>query len=348
MINIRNLFTREAIIRYLQILGPIYPTVCMDKVFTQRPQQPGPLIGSDIVQQKIKAIALSRRGAPAISITGSTGQTVFWEPLPVKPKIDITGADLNNLRMFLQGGPNSKQLLETWAQTKTDVLRKTVRATTEAMCASALTGKLNYAVQIEGGYDYFQVDYGAPQTLDPSEYKYWDDPAIKVMHIQRLFTKIRKIFQRAGIDGEIEFWAGEDAFSYLFQLASKILTSSKLYAEAGVSLKTEENYVAIGNVKVNLRAEESTDPKDGTFLPIVPKDTLKAIALNAGHQLPYAALDDLDSNLEPMPFFVKPIRHADGNGYCLQAESKPLPVVNSLGICDIKVLSAGYQSPDQD
>jgi len=173
-------YTKEAIVRYLQILGPAYPTVCMDTFFTNRPQQPTPLIGSDIVKQFIKTIALSRRGAPAISIGGNTGQTQFYEPLPIKPKIGVNGVDLNNLRMFMQQA-NSKSLLETWAQTKTDILRKTVRATTEAICARALTGKIVYPVALEGGgYDTFSIDYGAPQALDAGSFKLLDDPTIKI------------------------------------------------------------------------------------------------------------------------------------------------------------------------
>lgn len=339
-VNIRNLFTREAIIRYLQILGPAYPTVVLDRIFKDRPQQPSPLIGSDIVRQYIKAMALSRRGAPAISISGPTGSTEFYEPLPIHPKIAVTGADLNNLRLFAQGGPNSKNLLETWAQTKTDVLRKTVRATTEAMCAISLSGKLSYPVQLEGGgFDTFEVDYGNVQTLDAGSYKFWDDPAIKLMDILAMFIQIRKVFQRIGVGGEIVFWAGEDAFMTLFQLASKVFTSTKLLTEAGVSLKLEDNYIMIGTIKIELRAEEYVNPQTGNFTPIIPKNTLKAIALDAGHRMPYASIDDLDGNLEPLPFFIKPVKHSEGTGYSLIAESKPLPVVNSLGICDVIVLT---------
>jgi|GEM_PF-1669763 len=339
-VNIRNLFTREAIIRYLQVLGPAYPTVCLDRIFKDRPQQPGPLIGSDIVRQYIRAMALSRRGSPAISITGATGRTEFYEPLPIHPKIDITGADLNNLRLFSQGGPNSKNQLEIWAQNKTDVLRRTVRATTEAMCASALTGKLSYPVQLEGGgFDTFEIDYGGVQSLDAGSYKYWDDPAIKAVDIVDTFIQLRKVFQRIGVGGEVLFWAGEDAFKALFTIVSKILTSTKLQSEAGVSMKLEDNYIMIGTIKVELRAEEYWSPVTGLFTPIVPKDTLKAIATDAGHRMPYASIDDLDGNLEPMPFFVKPVRHPDGSGYALIAESKPLPVVNSLGLCDVVVIT---------
>lgn len=338
-VNMRNLFTREAIIRYLQILGPAFPTVCMDTVFTDRPQQPGPLIGSDIVKQSIKAQALGRRGARSMAITGSTGQTEFYEPLPIHPNISITGADLNNLRMFAQEGPNKTALLAAWATGKTDVLRRTVRSTAEAMCASALTGHLVYPVAIEGGgFETFEIDYGAIQAIDAG-YKYWDDPAIKVGDILKMFIQIRKTFQRSGVGGSVIYWAGEDAFMMLFNIVSRILTSTKLQMEANVPVALDQNYIMIGTIKVELRSEEYWDVVNRVFVPVVPKGTLKAIATDAGHRMPYASIDDLDGNLQPMPLFIKPVKTDDPSGYTLIAESKPLPVVNSLGLCDVVVIA---------
>ena len=63
------------------------------------------------------------------------------------------------------------------------------------------------------------------------------------------------------------------------------------------------------------------------------------IATDAGHILPYAAIDDLDGNLQPLPFFIKPIKTADPSGWKLIAESKPLPIVQPKGICDATVIA---------
>ncbi|MDA8413021.1 MAG: major capsid protein [Desulfobacteraceae bacterium] len=339
MVNIRNLFTRDAIIQYLQILGPMFPTRVMDTVFTRRPQQPGPLIGSDIIKQSVKAMPLGRRGSRSITIGGAAGQTEFYEPYPIHPDISVTGADLNNLRMFMQQG-NSQELLKVWAQSKTEILRQTVRNTAEAMCATTLSGKLQWPVQIEGGgFETYEVDYGAPQTLAPGEFKYWDDPATKVADILNMFILIQVLFQRSGIGGRMAFWAGKDAFLTLFTLASRILTSTKLLVEAGVSMQLGENFVMIGNNKIELAAEEYWNPQTAAFVPIVPVDTFQAIALDAGHQMPYASIDDLDGGLQAMPFFIKPLKTDNPSGYSLIAESKPLPVVNPLGLFRLQVLA---------
>lgn len=335
MVNIRNLFTREAIIRYLQILGPQFPTVCMDKVFTVRPQQPGPLIGSDIIKQSVKAMPLARRGARSISVGGATGQTDFYEPFPIHPDLSVTGAELNNLRLFMQDGPNSKNLRDVWAQSKTEILRRIVKNTTEAMCATALTGKLSWPVQLEGGgFELYEIDYGANLTLTGGvDYKYIDDPTLKVGDVQGLLIAINVLFQKNGTGSNKVYWAGQNAFIALFNVLSKVYTSAKLNIEVG------ENYLVVNGTRIELRSELYWNPQTKAYVPIVATDQLKVIDLAAGHQLPYAAIDDLDGNLEPMPFFIKPIKTENPSGYSLIAESKPLPVVNSLGICDVTLLT---------
>jgi len=63
------------------------------------------------------------------------------------------------------------------------------------------------------------------------------------------------------------------------------------------------------------------------------------IATDAGHRLVYCALDDLDANLQPLPFFAKPIPIKDPSGYKLIGESKPFPIPNTEGICEATVVS---------
>ena len=63
------------------------------------------------------------------------------------------------------------------------------------------------------------------------------------------------------------------------------------------------------------------------------------IAKDAGHRLIYCAVDDLDANLQAMPFFIKPVKKDDPSGIKLISEGKPFPVVNVKGICRATVIS---------
>lgn len=325
IISIRNLFTREAIIKYLQQL-PVLETPCMDSVFTYRPQQPLALIGADIVSAVARAMPLARRGGRSITIAGGTGATGFYEPFPINPDIAVTAADLNNLKV-LEGNSAS---LDAWAQGKADILRRTVRATTEALCAVALSGKIQWPVQLEGGgFETFEVDYGSVQSYVPA--KKWDANDAKLKDVFLSLRGMHKKLKEKGYGGKVEFWAGEDAYNALFALAENFVSTAQFRVEI------TEMGINVGGYLVKPRDEMYYNPQTKAMVPIVSAKKVKAIALDAGHVLPYAAVDDLDANLQPMPFFVKPVKTDNPSGYQLIGQSKPLPVVNVDGICDATV-----------
>ncbi|OGU13869.1 MAG: hypothetical protein A2076_13155 [Geobacteraceae bacterium GWC2_53_11] len=325
--NIRNLFTRDAIIRYLEQLGVMMPTVVMDTIFPDRPQQGGPLIGEDIIKQAVHAMPLSRRGGSSVSIGGATGISNFYEPFPIKPSIAVNGVDLNNLRV-LQG--NSANL-DAWARAKTDVLRKQVRLTAEAMCADALDGVIDYPVALDGGgWDHFYIKYG--DILTVTDHTLWDAGTCKLADVFELLTEQQLQMNQKGVGAKTVSWAGKTAYNALFKLAEKSTTTAKIRVEI-----TDQG-INIGGFLIMRRAEQYRNPQTKAFVPVVPDKTLKMIALDAGHVMPYAALDDLDSNLQAMPLFIKPVKDNDGN-LSLKGESKPLPVVNPDGICDAVVVA---------
>lgn len=325
IVNIRGLFTRDAIINYLTQL-PVLETPVMDTVFTYRPQQPLALIGADIVKAVARAMPLARRGGRSISISGGTGSTGFYEPFPIHPDISVTGADLNNLTI-IQGNQAS---LSAWAQGKTDILRRTVRATTEAICCTSLTGKLQWPVQLEGGqFETFEIDYGAIQAFVPAVK--WSNDKAKMKDVFLSLRGMHKKLKEKGYGGKIEIWAGEDAYNALFSLAENFQSTAQLRVEI------TDMGINVGGYLVKPRDEMYYNPQTKQMVPTVAPTKVKMIALDAGHVMPYAALDDLDANLQPMPFFVKPVKTENPSGYQLIGESKPLPVVNVDGICEAEV-----------
>jgi len=324
-INIRGLFTREAIIRYLTEL-PLLETPVMDTVYVVRPLQPLSLIGADLVRSVATAMPLARRGGRSITIAGGTGSTGFYEPFPIRPDIGVTGGDLNNLKV-LQGDQAS---LSAWAQAKTEILRRTVRATTEAMCAVSLTGTLSWPVKLEGGgFETYSVVFGTIQTYTPA--KKWDAADAKIKDVFLTLRGMHKKLKEKGYGGRIETWASEAAYNALFALAEGFVSTAQL------TVAITEQGINVGGYLVKPRDELYYNPETKAMVPVVAAKTVKMIALDAGHQMPYCAIDDLDGNLQPLPFFVKPIKTDNPSGYQLVAESKPFPIPNVDGICDATV-----------
>jgi hypothetical protein len=323
MNSIRNLFTAAAIVQYLKSL-PVIRTPVIDTVFANRPQLGLPVVGRDDVNTVVRAMPLTRRGAPSISIASGSGQADFFEPFPINPDVFVGAHDINNLKML---GQASK---EAWAQQKTDLLRRTIRETTEAMAAIAITGTLAWPVQLEGGvFDTYQVVFGTPVAYVPD--KKWDAADAKISHVMQQLQDVQEALQDNGYGSVIEFWAGKAAFAALLVVVEKVTTTAK------VRVEISDKGIDIGGYLVKRRTEKHRNPQTGSMVPTVADNDLVAIAMDAGHVMPYAALDDLDANLQPLPMFVKPIAKQNPSGIQLVGNSKPFPSPNMKGIAKATV-----------
>ncbi len=325
MFNIASLFTKEAIIRRLKSF-PVIKTPVMDIIFTDRPQLALPIVGDDIVRQVVNALPMVRRGSASIPATSQSGGITFYEPLPVKPNDQVTGQDLNNLKIL---NPTGR---EAWAAQKTDMLRRAVRKTTEAVCARVLYGTLQWPVQLEsGGYEPYEINFGNILSAAPDVL--WSEAGIKIKNVFDLLTAMQEAIQEKGYGGTIEIWAGKTAYSTLLGVAEDFKSTAKIRVEL-----TDQG-INIGGFLVKRRSEKNRNPQSKAMVPVVDDNDVLMIATDAGHRLVYCALDDLEANLQPLPFFVKPITLKDPSGYKLVGESKPFPIPNVEGICKATVIS---------
>lgn len=326
MINLRGLFTVEALVANLKAL-PVLKTPIMDSIFTDRPQLGLPLIGSDIIEEAVHALPLVRRGGASISMPGPKGGISYYEPLPVRPDKDVTAADLNNLKALKKDG------LDAWVRERTDLLRRAVRKTTEGLCAQALTGKINWPIQLEGGaFERWTIDFGDPLGVNVA--KKWGDAAnTKIADVFETLQSMHEALEEQGHGGEVEIQAASDAYNALFVLAESFKSTAKIRVEI-----TDQG-INIGGYLVRRRGEKYRDPETKQMTPVVPAKTVRMVAKDAGHKLVYAAIDDLDANLLPLPFFIKPLKIDNPSGWKLIADAKPFPVANPRGVCTAQVLA---------
>ena len=323
MLDIRNLFVAAAMARYLKAL-PKLKTPVMDAIFTNRPQHPFAIIGADMLIPVVHEMPVIKRGAPSIPATKETGSINFYEPFPIRPNAFVTATDLNNLKLL---GVSSR---EKWAQGRTDLLRRGIRKTTEAMCAVSLCGRLEWPVKLEGGgWETYDVDYGTILSVNPA--RLWDAADTKILHIFDTLTQMQEAIEEWGYGSTVEVWCGKTAYNAVFAVAENSRTTAKLRVEI-----TDQG-INIGGFLVKRRAEKYRHPQTGVMTPIVGDKVCRMIATDAGHFMPYCAIDDLDGNLQPMPMFVKPIKKDDPSGYKLIGDSKPFPVPNVKGVCDATV-----------
>lgn len=323
--SVRGLFTPGAMIQYLKNL-PIIKTPVMDIVFANRPQHGLPVVGRDDVNPVVRAMPFSRRGAGSININPGTGQADFFEPLPINPDVFVGAYELNNLKML---GESSKA---AWAQAKTDVLRRTIRTTNEAIAAKAISGTLAWPVQLEGGaFDTYQVVFGTPVAYAPATT--WDDANAKIAMVMGQLQDIQELLQANGYGAEIAWWAGKTTYATLLGLAEKMGSNAK------IRIDITEKGIDVGGFLITRRSEQHRNPQTGAMAPVVADGDLVAVALDGGHIMPFCALDDLDANLQPLPMFVKPIEKKNPSGVQLVGNSKPFPSPNMKAIAKATVIA---------
>ena len=319
--KLKGIFAPQAVAQHLKGM-PVIKTSIMDSCFPGRSQVPFAMIGISDVLDIVGTVPVIRRGGLSTPVSAGTVNVNMIEPLPVKPSKDITGADLNNLRMILA----DKASLDVWTRDVITHLRDTCRFTTEAIAATALTGTISWPVRLDGGgWETYEVAFGETKTVVPE--KLFTAADLKIVDVYTVLSDMETAIQDGGYGGEIEFLAGKAAYGLIFALAEEFKSTAKM------RVAIEGGVIDVGGYKVRKMAETYRDPKTGAMVAKVPTDKIVAYAKDAPAKVIYCALDDVDAKLQPYPFFPKPVALQEGNGYRIIGQSKPLPARSPKSIC---------------
>jgi len=323
-VNLRQLFSPKAIADALERL-PKIETPIMDTIYTDRRTWPFPVIARSEIAKTIGNQPVVRRGAPSVNVGGGEISIEYIEPQPVDLSVHVGAAELNNLKMLDSKG------LSAWRDAKIADLRAMVKATAEALCAQSLTGKIQYPMKYEGGYTYYEVDFG--ETLSYSPAKTWDTAGLAdiLMDLVNMSTKIKRT---KGYGGKLRIFAGARAF---VTVAGKIIGLTT--DSSRISARVTDQAVEIAGFRIELLNTSYEDHKAGVQKSVVDDNKIVMVALDAPFKFYYLAVDDLDAGLQAMPLFVKPIKEDDPSGYKLKGISKPLPMPVPSAICWAEVLT---------
>lgn len=317
-INMREVFSKAAFIRSLNLLMPI-SSVTIDTLYKNVVNITAPVIPIADLYTEIKTVGLSTRGGGYVNLSGTTQIGAKWvEPFPIRLKEPLDAVTLNNLKMLSNDG------IESWRQQKINKLRQTNRATTEYQAVQALKGKIEMPVVTQDGATAtYTVDYGAPQQHTVS--KKFDATGATMASVEKDLLNMATKVKKSGY-GDIEFWAGEDVWFAIYQLIASAPNDNR------TAMKVDGQTITTSAGKVVLRNEEIWNPKTKAYVPTIAATEIMCIAKNAPHTLAYAAIDDLDGGLQALPFFMKPVNDPE-QGWRLLSESKPLPAPVIRAIC---------------
>ncbi len=328
LISVQSILGFENQQKIIKRFGDLKTTV-VDGFFPaeKRRNNPSPLIKLNELYAPVKAVALSRRGDEPQRIDKETMSGEAIEPFPINVYRSMTGADLNNWRIWDGKGR------EGFIARQLDLNRHTIRLTTEAMSAQAITtGALDYPVVVDGALTgSYQFTFGSITAVSVTTL--WSAAGAKLADALKPLVDIRKQIQLSGYGSSVKFMAGEKAFYALVNLVTSLSNDNRIPA------KVEENTVNIAGNVVRLVSETYTNPVSGAVVKKVPDTAVYGYAEDAPHELIYSSLDNIDSNFIAAPFWSKAVKTESGNAIKIISESKPLPVPYTHAIAKATVAS---------
>lgn len=318
-VNIRQYFTPAAVAGYLEEL-PVLETFVMDLLYQNRITHPLPVLGIDELLPITGNVPLVRRGTAAYPLAGESKGITYLEPQPIDVSSFLGAVDLNNLKLL------GNQGVEFWARGKVDTQRRAVRSTTETLACQSLSGTISYPMKTDSGLDTYTVNFGSILSYTIS--KKWEHADTTVADILNDLINLGNVIKRkSGYGSKISFLAGQTAY---IALANKVLTMG----ESNIVALVTEKGITIAGFTVMLASGGYKDlANGGAWVPSVADKDILAVAQDAPWKLFYCALDDLDANLLPMPFYSKPVKLDNPSGYNIIGMSKPVPVPVVNAIC---------------
>jgi hypothetical protein len=323
--NLSDLFTPQVIAESLKALPPL-KTAILDHAFKNSVNHPLPTIGVAELKHVVGTIPFVKRGSDNVKVSPQSSETTIFAPLPLKPSLEITAAELNDLQVVFGNVVSRNE----WVSMKVDELRQIIRKTTEALASTVLTtGKLSWPIRLSGGVaDTFEVDYGSPLTYTPSTP--WNATGAKLSDIYDTLAAMDNKIQEAGFGGKVEFFAGRGAFGQLINIAQGWAAAA---SASPISITLKEGSADIAGYTVHRVSERYESPLTGGFVDKIGENSLIAfVADSANAKIFYCAIDSLSANNQALPFHIFTEEKAD-SAVVLTAQAKPVPARNPKTVC---------------
>lgn len=311
-------------------------SVVYDRVFRNRTTRATAFIPMVDIQRKCKSVPVIRRGAASYAVGRGSGSVTQIEPMPIRLSDFISASQLNTLRtLYGDGGENGQSLVATELDRMILCLMEDTERTRNALCAQALTGRIDYQMAADGGFERYVVEYGA-STVSYAPALAWNDPKADLVSIQGDLDAMETAINDKGFSGEVELLAGGKAFASLTRQIMRQRESDRM----GASVSNDE--IRFMGYSIFLDKGTYTD-RNASDVEVtrkeVPEDKVVMYIANQT-ELTYAAVDDIDGNLQATPFFSKSEKTFDPSGVKVVSESKPMPLLAAESICWATVYDA--------
>lgn len=327
LVTLKGLFTAQAIAETFTALPDLQTTV-LDTAFPDRPTHPFAAVAKSELTETTGTVPVVGRTGQPFNIGNDELEIETVAPCPIKPSINVTAAELNDLKMIMGGAS-----VETWKRAKIDRLRRLVRETTEAMASIVLyTGKVNWPYRDNGGnMRQYVVDYGQPHSYTPAQKL---TPDSKPSQLFTILVDMGTAIRNAGIGGNVTFHCGKSVFAVLMDMVdSRVSTAASTGGMRMELSRDKQNVVQLGGYEIMLMNETYKDPLTNRHVEKINDKALIGFATDAKGKVWYCALDSISAGNAAVPFHIVPETIRGDVGIELIAQSKPLPARNSKATC---------------
>jgi hypothetical protein len=244
-----------------------------------------------------------------------------YEPFPIEVSMTLTAADLNDL---IATGFSANANAEI--DQKVDRLRKTTHATTEALAAQSLTGKIQYPVRgvLADNSELYTADFGATKKLTIT--KKWNANDVTLADIIKDCLAMGDLACGNSFGNALTVLVNSTVFNLVIALILKSPTNI-------LNLSVTDNSINFPGFTMKRLASTYYDYKAKQEVPVIANGKACAIATDAPHWLPYCAIDDIDAQLAPLPFFSKAVKVENPSAWEIYGKTKPFPVPIVDAIC---------------
>lgn len=321
---IRSFMTPQAIAGQMAKRQPVPQRIRKLIYGEEGKQHPFAAITLADLMRTLTNVPVVRRGSQAYALDNGRGDLTTIDVQGFEVSDFFTAAEINNLKLV------SNQSVQAFVEGRINHMLDVIQKSTEALCAQGLTGRISYPMKQDQGTDEYEVVFGETQVYTPDTL--WGAAGAKIVNVYDTLTEMHSQLQSKGYGDSTVTLAGRKSFSKLVALADE--SKSNIVQVKIMS----ENEISVGGYTVQL--ENSVYRGSGKVVTrTVDENKICMVDKNAGHNLWYLALDDLEAGLLPMPFFPSQEVKKNPSGMEVVGRSKPLPAPVVGAICWSTVLT---------
>ena len=289
-----------------------------DMLFPQakRTQKASPFVTTEEVTEVTGAIPLILRGASSYPVDNKKETRKLIEVDPLSPSVFVSARDINDLIAL-----GSTQSVQAFVTEKIEYLRNRVSQSIEVMTKQAFSeGKLHYPMWGDNGIEgYADITLGETKKLPGTSLKGFD-----IAKLQNWLADLwQKHADNTGSTGDVVAMMGTSVYNEVI----KIMVAAGSNAPIVYNSNGLPGAILFGFYKIMGTGATYTLPDNKGAKKVLADNTVRVVDLSNAGKLIYAALDDIDANLAPLPFYAKPIYKKDPDGVKIVGQSKPIPAL---------------------